>query len=196
MVAEQADRPIEVLLVEDNPADARLAQDTIEQSGHQVNITHVEDGEDALSVLRREGEHSDAARPDLILLDLRLPKKDGIEVLADLSQDESLVSIPVMLLTATEAEASLLGSYSIPPSRYARKPLRLEHFKQGAGPTWAVQQPAYPGPGRSAGVGGGGPFCGSATVVVALRLGHWRPAQRPGVATFDPLQRDGRSRRA
>ena len=133
MVTELSDRPIEVLLVEDNPADARLAQDTIEQSSHQVNITYVEDGEAALSVLRREGEHSDAARPDLILLDLRLPKKDGIEVLADLSQDESLVSIPVMLLTATEAEASLLGSYSIPPSRYARKPLRLEHFNRVLG---------------------------------------------------------------
>ena len=127
------DRPLEILLVEDNPADARLAQDTIEQSNQQSNITHVEDGVEALAVLRKEGEHADAARPDLILLDLRLPNKDGMEVLADLSQDEDLISIPVMLLTGTEAESSLLESYSIPPSRYARKPLQLEQFHRVLG---------------------------------------------------------------
>ena len=127
------DRPLEILLVEDNPADARLAQDTIEQSNQQANITHVEDGAIALSVLRKEGEYADATRPDLILLDLRLPNKDGMEVLADLSQDEDLVTIPVMLLTGTEAESSLLESYSIPPSRYARKPLQLEQFHRVLG---------------------------------------------------------------
>ncbi len=127
------DRPLEVLLVEDNPADARLAQDTIEQSHQQANITHVEDGVEALAALRKEGEYADAARPDLILLDLRLPNKDGMEVLADISQDEDLVSIPVMLLTGTEAESSLLESYSIPPSRYARKPLQLEQFHRVLG---------------------------------------------------------------
>ena len=133
MVSGLSERPLEILLVEDNPADARLAQDTIEQSHQQANITHVEDGNIALSVLRKEGEHSDAARPDLILLDLRLPNKDGMEVLADLSQDEDLISIPVMLLTGTEAESSLLESYSIPPSRYARKPLQLEQFHRVLG---------------------------------------------------------------
>ena len=133
MVSGLGDRPLEILLVEDNPADARLAQDTIEQSHQQVNITNVEDGDIALSVLRKEGEYSDAPRPDLILLDLRLPNKDGMEVLADLSQDEDLISIPVMLLTGTEAESSLLESYSIPPSRYARKPLQLEQFHRVLG---------------------------------------------------------------
>ena len=133
MVSGLGDRPLEILLVEDNPADARLAQDTIEQSHQQVNITLVEDGDIALSVLRNEGEHSDAARPDLILLDLRLPNKDGMEVLADLSQDADLITIPVMLLTGTEAESSLLESYSIPPSRYARKPLQLEQFHRVLG---------------------------------------------------------------
>lgn len=133
MVTQIEDRPIEVLLVEDNPADARLAQDTIEQSRQEANITHAEDGEIALSILRKEGEYASAPRPDLILLDLRMPRKDGTEVLAELNADEDLVSIPVMLLTGTEAEASLLESYSIPPSRYARKPLQLEQFNRVLG---------------------------------------------------------------
>ena len=133
MVSNIGDRPLEILLVEDNPADYRLAQDTIERSNQQANITHAEDGEIAMAILRKEGEYADAARPDLILLDLRLPKKDGTEVLAEMNQDEDLVSIPVMLLTGTEAESSLLESYSIPPSRYARKPLQLEQFHRALG---------------------------------------------------------------
>ena len=133
MVTDIGDRPIEILLVEDNPADFRLAQDTIERSNQRANITHAEDGEIALAILKKEGEHSEAPRPDLILLDLRLPKKDGTEVLAEINQDEDLVSIPVMLLTGTEAESSLLESYSIPPSRYARKPLQLEQFHRALG---------------------------------------------------------------
>ena len=133
MVTDIGDRPIEILLVEDNPADFRLAQDTIERSNQRANITHAEDGEIALAILKKEGEYSEAPRPDLILLDLRLPKKDGTEVLAEINQDEDLVSIPVMLLTGTEAESSLLESYSIPPSRYARKPLQLEQFHRALG---------------------------------------------------------------
>ena len=133
MVTQIEDRPIEVLLVEDNPADARLAQDTIEQSQQAANITHAEDGEIAMAMLKREGEYASSPRPDLILLDLRMPKKDGTEVLAELNADQELVSIPVMLLTGTEAEASLLESYSIPPSRYARKPLQLEQFNRVLG---------------------------------------------------------------
>ena len=130
MVSGSGDSSIEVLLVEDNPADARLAQDTIEQSGHSANITHAEDGEIALSMLRKEGEHSDIPTPDLILLDLRMPNKDGTQVLAEMSQDASLSSIPVMLLTGTQAEAGLLESYSIPASRYVRKPLQRDQFER------------------------------------------------------------------
>lgn len=133
MVSDIGDRPIEVLLAEDNPADFRLAQDTLEQSHQRVNITHAEDGEIALAILRKEGEHANAPRPDLILLDLRMPRKSGEEVLAEINQDEDLVKIPVMLLTGTEAESSLLESYSIPPSRYARKPLQLEQFHRALG---------------------------------------------------------------
>ena len=131
--ADIGDRPIEVLLVEDSPADFRLAQDTLEQSHQQVNITHAEDGEVALAILRKEGEHFRAPTPDLILLDLRMPRKNGEDVLAEMNQDEDLSKIPVMLLTGTEAESSLLESYSIPPSRYARKPLQLEQFHRALG---------------------------------------------------------------
>ena len=81
-----------------------------------------------MEVLRGEGEHSGAARPDLILLDLRLPRKDGPEVLADINSDENLVNIPVMILTGTEAEQSLLNAYNIPPSRFCRKPIELQRF--------------------------------------------------------------------
>ena len=146
MVSGLGDRPLEILMVEDNPADARLAQDTIEQSHQQANVTLVEDGDIALSVLRKEGEYSDAARPDLILLDLRLPNKDGMEVLADLSQDADLVTIPVMLLTGTEAESSLLESYSIPPEPVCPKAAPVGAVPPGAGSARTVQPPAHSGP--------------------------------------------------
>ena len=133
MVSGSGDSSVEILLVEDNPADARLAQDTIEQSERNANITHAEDGEIALSILRKEGEHSDAPTPDLILLDLRMPNKDGTQVLVEMSQDANLSSIPVMLLTGTQAEASLLESYAIPASRYVRKPLQLEQLERVLG---------------------------------------------------------------
>ena len=133
MVSGSGDSSVEILLVEDNPADARLAQDTIEQSERNANITHAEDGEIALSILRKEGEHSDAPTPDLILLDLRMPNKDGTQVLAEMSQDANLSSIPVMLLTGTQAEASLLESYAIPASRHVRKPLQLEQLERVLG---------------------------------------------------------------
>lgn len=121
-------RAIEVLLVEDNPADVRLTQEVIKQSEHATNITVAEDGEVAMAMLRGEGEHSGTPRPDLILLDLRLPRKDGPEVLADINSDEGLVNIPVMILTGTEAEQSLLNAYNIPPSRFCRKPIEVQRF--------------------------------------------------------------------
>ena len=128
MTTETADRAIEILLVEDNPADVRLTEEVIKGSEHATNITVAEDGVVAMEILRGEGEHSGASRPDLILLDLRLPRKDGPEVLADINSDESLVNIPVMILTGTEAEQSLLNAYNIPPSRFCRKPIELQRF--------------------------------------------------------------------
>ncbi len=128
MTSATEDRAIEILLVEDNPADVRLTEEVIKQSEHATNITVAEDGVVAMEILNGEGDHSGAPRPDLILLDLRLPRKDGPEVLADINSDESLVNIPVMILTGTEAEQSLLNAYNIPPSRFCRKPIELQRF--------------------------------------------------------------------
>ena len=128
MTSATEDRAIEVLLVEDNPADVRLTEEVIKQSEHSTNITVAEDGVIAMEILRQAGAYSSAPRPDLILLDLRLPRKDGPEVLADINSEEGLVNIPVMILTGTEAEQSLLNAYNIPPSRFCRKPIELARF--------------------------------------------------------------------
>ena len=169
MVTQVDDRPIEVLLVEDNPADARLAQDTIEQSSQQANITHAEDGEIALAILRKEGEYSSAPRPDLILLDLRMPRKDGTEVLAEINADEDLVSIPVMLLTGTEAEASLLESYAIPPSPLRAQAATIGAIQQGPRRPRTVQPPAYRDSDRVGNAPGKRRY-GTPPMVVAVRL--------------------------
>lgn len=128
MTSATEDRAIEILLVEDNPADVRLTEEVIKQSEHATNITVAEDGVVAMEILKGEGDHGGSARPDLILLDLRLPRKDGPEVLADINSDENLINIPVMILTGTEAEQSLLNAYNIPPSRFCRKPIELQRF--------------------------------------------------------------------
>ena len=128
MATATEDKTIEILLVEDNPADVRLTEEIIKQSEHATNITVAEDGVVAMAMLKGEGDHSGTPRPDLILLDLRLPHKDGSEVLADINADENLVNIPVMILTGTEAEQSLLNAYNIPPSRFCRKPIELQRF--------------------------------------------------------------------
>jgi CheY-like chemotaxis protein len=120
--------PLEVLLVEDNPADARLTEEILKDSDYTLKLSVVEDGEAAIAYLRREGEYATAPRPDLILLDLMLPKKSGQEVLAEMNEDAGLTTIPVMILTGTEAEQSLLWSYNIPPSRFCRKPVDLARF--------------------------------------------------------------------
>ena len=133
MTSATEDRAIEILLVEDNPADVRLTEEVIKQSEHVTNIRVAEDGVVAMEMLRGEGDHGGTTRPDLILLDLRLPRKDGPEVLADINSDESLVNIPVMILTGTEAEQSLLNAYNIPPSRFCRKPIELQRFNNVVG---------------------------------------------------------------
>ena len=130
MTTSRGDRPIEVLLVEDDLADARLTLEILEGSEHRVNVHVAEDGEVAMARLRREGDYADAPRPDLILLDLIMPKKSGEEVLEEMNQDARLVQIPVMILTGTRAERSRLVSYNIPPSRWCGKPLDLARFNQ------------------------------------------------------------------
>ncbi len=129
MTLGTSDRPIDILLVEDNPGDARLTQELIEGSGYAANVSVVEDGETALAYMRREGEYSEASRPHLVLLDLNLPKMGGIEVLENMNGDDDLNSIAVFVLTGTQAEASLLTSYNVPPSRFFQKPVEAVRFK-------------------------------------------------------------------
>ena len=128
MTTRSPENPIEVLLVEDNPADARLTEEILKDSEYAVNLSVVEDGEEAMTYLRRQGEYAYTPRPDLVLLDLMLPKKTGQEVLADINEDANLRTIPVMILTGTAAEQSLLWSFNISPGRFCRKPIEVHRF--------------------------------------------------------------------
>ena len=120
--------PIEILLVEDNPADVRLTQKELERSKISNNLVVLGDGEQALAFLRREGEHADARRPDLILLDLNLPRKDGREVLADVKADPYLRRIPVLVLTTSAGEEDVIRAYDLQAACYITKPVDLEQF--------------------------------------------------------------------
>lgn len=121
-------RPVEILLVEDNPGDVELTMEALKE-GRVANRLHVcEDGVDALAYLRREGKYADSARPDLILLDLNLPKMDGREVLSEIKKDPSLKQIPVVILTTSEAEQDIGKSYELHANCYICKPVDLEQF--------------------------------------------------------------------
>ena len=121
-------RPVEILLVEDNAGDARLAQEALNEAKVSNRITWMKDGVEALAFLRGEGEYKGSIRPDVILLDLNLPKKDGREVLADIKEDEELRCIPVVVLTVSEAEEDILKSYNLHANCYIKKPLDLDQF--------------------------------------------------------------------
>ena len=121
-------RPIEMLLVEDNPGDARLAMEALKDAKVHNNLHWVEDGVKAMDFLRRKGDYSDAPRPDVILLDLNLPKKDGREVLADVKADEDLRRIPVVILTISDAEEDVIKTYNLHANCYIRKPIDLDQF--------------------------------------------------------------------
>jgi CheY-like chemotaxis protein len=121
-------KPVEMLLVEDNPGDARLAIEALKDAKVHNNLSWVQDGVEAMAFLRREGEYSDAPRPDVILLDLNLPKKDGREVLADVKGDEDLRRIPVVILTVSSAEEDIVKTYNLHANCYIRKPIDLDQF--------------------------------------------------------------------
>lgn len=120
--------PIEVLLVEDDAGDTLMIREAFEDNKVRNRLTCVADGVQALDVLRREGEHADAPRPDLILLDLNLPRKDGREVLAEIKGDDDLSSIPVVVLTTSQAEEDVLRSYKLHANAYVTKPVDFERF--------------------------------------------------------------------
>ncbi|MFA5339796.1 MAG: response regulator [Candidatus Omnitrophota bacterium] len=120
--------PIDILLVEDNPADVRLTTETLKDEKIFSNLHVVTDGEQALQFLRREGRFKDVIRPDLILLDLNLPKIDGREVLKEIKNDDDLKSIPVVVLTVSKAENDIIESYDLHANCYITKPVDLGQF--------------------------------------------------------------------
>jgi len=128
MTPKPAGQPIEVLLVEDDPGDVLLIREAFDFNKVHNNLHVVNDGEQALQYLRREGDHAAALRPDLILLDLNLPRKDGREVLAEVKSDERLRAIPVVVLTTSEAEEDVLKSYQLHANAYVTKPVDFERF--------------------------------------------------------------------
>ena len=121
-------RPIEILLVEDNLADVRLTQEVLKESKVLNKLSVVFDGVEAMAFLRKEGEYADVPRPDLILLDLNMPRKDGREVLAEIKSDENLQRIPVVILTTSKAEEDILKVYSHHANCYVTKPVDLYQF--------------------------------------------------------------------
>lgn len=120
--------PIEILLVEDNPGDVRLTREALKEGKVYNNLHWAKDGVEALEFLQREGKFADAPRPDIILLDLNLPKKDGREVLAVIKKDDRLRHIPVVVLTTSKAEEDVLKSYELHANCYVTKPVDLEKF--------------------------------------------------------------------
>jgi chemotaxis family two-component system response regulator Rcp1 len=121
--------PIEVLLVEDSPGDVRLTREALREANTSVHLHVATDGVDAMAFLRREGSHARSPRPDLILLDLNLPRMDGREVLARVKGDDDLKTIPTIILTTSEAEADIVKSYQLRANCYLSKPVQLDAFE-------------------------------------------------------------------
>jgi len=121
--------PIEVLLVEDSPGDVRLTQETFREANRLIRLHVACDGLEAMAFLRHEASYVNAPRPDLILLDLNLPKMDGREVLSHIKSDESLKTIPTIILTTSTAEEDILRSYQLQANCYLSKPVQLDEFE-------------------------------------------------------------------
>ncbi len=122
------ERQIQILLVEDNSGDARLTLEALKETRLYNKLQHVADGVEALAYLRREGRHANAPRPDLILLDLNLPRKDGREVLAEIKADQELRRIPVVVLTTSQSEEDISIAYDLNANCYVAKPVDLDNF--------------------------------------------------------------------
>jgi chemotaxis family two-component system response regulator Rcp1 len=120
--------PIEILMVEDSPGDVRLTMEALKDGKVLNHMSVARDGVEAMAFLRREGTHAEAPRPDLILLDLNLPRKDGREVLAEIKEDPAFAQIPVVVLTTSQAEQDILKSYQLHANCYVTKPVDLDQF--------------------------------------------------------------------
>jgi chemotaxis family two-component system response regulator Rcp1 len=121
-------RSIEILLVEDNPGDVRLTMEALREAKVRNNLSVASDGVEALAFLHRQGKYADAIRPDLILLDLNLPRKDGRQVLTEIKADDNLKSIPVVILTTSKADEDIVRSYDLHANCYVTKPVDLDQF--------------------------------------------------------------------
>lgn len=123
-------RPINILLVEDNPGDVELTEDALRRSKVATKVSVVTDGEDAMDYLRQQSAYEEETMPDLVLLDLNLPRKDGMEVLREMKDDSNLKHIPVVVLTTSEAERDILASYSLGANCFISKPVDLTEFRK------------------------------------------------------------------
>jgi CheY-like chemotaxis protein len=121
-------QPIEILMIEDNPSDVRLTMEAFKDAKVRNRMHVAVDGEDAMVFLRREGRYSEAPKPDLILLDLNLPKKNGREVLAEIKADSELKRIPVVILTTSDDEKDIMTAYDLHVNAYVKKPVDLDQF--------------------------------------------------------------------
>ncbi|MCK9375811.1 MAG: response regulator [Syntrophobacterales bacterium] len=127
-ISKESCRPIEILMVEDNPGDVRLTVEALKEGKIRNNFNTVADGAEALAYLKRQGPYAEKSRPDLILLDLNLPKKSGPEVLAEIKEDPDLRRIPVVILTVSKAEQDILKTYNLHANCYITKPVELDQF--------------------------------------------------------------------
>ena len=128
MRVDHQTHPIDILLVEDNPGDVRLTRELLKESKVNNRLAAVENGAEAIAYLRRQGKYRDAERPDLILLDLNLPRMDGREVLAEIKRDPDLRRIPVVILTSSSADADVIKTYDLHANCYVTKPVGLDQF--------------------------------------------------------------------
>jgi chemotaxis family two-component system response regulator Rcp1 len=128
MTSKRAERAVEILLVEDNPADVRLTREVLDNGDGLTHLSVVADGEEAMAFLRKQGDYAGSPRPNLVLLDLNLPKKDGREVLEELKGDSDLRRIPVVVLTTSAAESDISRSYELHANCFITKPLDLDDF--------------------------------------------------------------------
>lgn len=128
MKQQDNSKMVDILLVEDNEGDARLAMEAMRDSKIRNKMHHVSDGEEAMAFLHKEGKYTNVSRPDLVLLDLNLPKKDGRQVLAEIKEDDELKRIPVVILTVSSAEEDILKMYNLHANCYITKPIDLSQF--------------------------------------------------------------------